>query len=342
MNKGLIVTEESPLVEAQQKFAEKLSFHSLEKESVSLFEATGRINYAAIEAPLDSPPYSRGIVEGFVVSTEETKTASEDSPVTFTVVGKNAPGDEIPLSPGPGEAIEIVTGCIIADGNFTTIRMWEARREGDSISITRPFPPRFFIEEKGCDINKGDVILQAGAIIDAEHIGVFASMGMQQVDVVKRPKVSIFASGDEVVPHTEPMKPGYIFDCNSPMLASAVTELGGIATLRGIQSDNFDQFVNAVKTALEESDMIVISGGTAIEGRDFISDLVREVGELIIDGVPMRSGRPLIMGISQQKPIICVAGHPPEALRGFKLFGKLALNYLSGHSKALPEDTVTN
>ncbi|MDX1811444.1 MAG: molybdopterin molybdotransferase MoeA [Gammaproteobacteria bacterium] len=334
--------DESPLITAQQQFAQKLPFRSQAIESLPLLDAIHRVNAANIEAPLDSPPYARAIVEGFIVNTEETKNASEETPVSFTISGKTEPGDETPLTPAAGEAIEIATGSIIAEGNLTTIRMWEAERDGNTIKVSRPFPPRFFIEEKGCDINKDDLIMEAGKIIDAEHIGIFASMGMTNVDVIRKPKVSIFASGKEVIPHTEKFKPGYIYDCNSPMLAAAVVEAGATPTIAGIQPDDFDSFVANVKTALNDSDMIVISGGTAIGGRDFISDLIKEVGELIIDGVPMRSGRPLIMGISGQKPIVCVAGHPPEALRGFHLFGKLALNYLTGASQELPEDTVTN
>ena len=97
-------------------------------------------------------------------------------------------------------------------------------------------------------------------------------------------------------------------------------------------------FVTAVRAGLASSDMVVISGGTAVGGRDFISDLVRACGDLLIDGVPMRSGRPLIMGMSQDKPLICVAGHPPEALRGFRLFGVAAMNRLLGCETDLPAD----
>ena len=103
-------------------------------------------------------------------------------------------------------------------------------------------------------------------------------------------------------------------------------------------TDDFADFVEAMHMALKNSDMIVISGGTAVGGRDFISDLIREVGELIIDGVPMRSGRPLIMGVSNHKPIVCVAGHPPEALRGFELFGVAAINRILGRNVDLPAD----
>jgi molybdopterin molybdotransferase len=122
------------------------------------------------------------------------------------------------------------------------------------------------------------------------------------------------------------------------MLAAAVTAAGAAPVIGGIMRDDFDKFVAAVKSALAQSDMILISGGTAVGGRDFISDLVQAVGELLVDGVPMRSGRPLIMGHAQGKPIVCVAGHPPEALRGFRLFGIAALHRLTGCNAALPLD----
>jgi putative molybdopterin biosynthesis protein len=161
---------------------------------------------------------------------------------------------------------------------------------------------------------------------------------MAKVNVYQQPRVAIFASGDEVIPYTDPFVPGAIYDCNSVMLAAAVAEQNGVPTQKGIMRDDFDAFVDAVKNALAENDMIVISGGTAVGGRDFISDLVKTVGELIVDGVPMKSGRPLIMGVSDNKPIVCVAGHPPEALRGFKLFGIAALDKLLGHNNPLPAD----
>ena len=334
------MTDESPLSQAQAAFAEKLPFQSLDTETCSLQASLGYIAAADINAPMASPPYSRAIVEGFLVNTAETRGADENSPVTFSINGEINPGDETSQTPQNGQGIQVATGSIIADGELSIVRMWEVKQDGDKFSISRPFPPRFFIEEKGCDIAEASMIVAAGTQITAEHIGTLASMGINEVTVMKKPVVTVFASGDEVLAHTDSFKPGYIYDCNTPMLSAAVNAEGGEAIAGGIQSDDFDAFVATVKTALNNSDMIVISGGTAVGGRDFISDLLREVGELVVDGVPMRSGRPLIMGVADGKPIICVAGHPPEAMRGFKLFGVLAMNYLSGKSKTLPVDTV--
>jgi len=331
-------SSQSPLTEAQANFANKLGFRSLKSESVTLANALNRIAYEDILAPIDSPPYARAIVEGYLVNTAETKGADDDNKIQFTINGAINPGEETAASPAAGEGILVATGSLIPAGDFSIVRMWEADVDGKQFSISRPFPPGFFIEAQGCDIEKNSVVVKAGDKITPELIGTLASLGIDNIAVTIIPRVTIFASGDEVLPHTASFKPGYIFDCNSPMLSAATQAAGATAITAGIQSDNFDDFVKALKTALSNSDMVVIAGGTAVGGRDFISDLLSEVGEVIQDGVQMKSGRPLIMGIAGDKPIVCVAGHPPEALRGFKLFGTLAINVLTGHSKALPED----
>ncbi len=331
-------SSQSPLADAQASFANKLAFRSLTSQAVSLSEALNRITFEDVKAPIDSPPYARAIVEGYLVNTAETKIANDDNKVQFTINGAINPGEESAASPAAGEGILVATGSLIPAGDFSIVRMWEADVNGNQFSISRPFPPGFFIEAQGCDVEKESVVVSAGDQVTPEIIGTLASLGINEVLVAAIPRVTIFASGDEVLPHTADFKAGYIFDCNSPMLNAAVKDAGATATEGGIQSDDFNAFVKTLKTALANSDMIVITGGTAVGGRDFISDLLKEVGELVQDGVQMRSGRPLIMGIADNKPIICVAGHPPEALRGFTLFGKLAINCITGHSTALPED----
>ncbi len=331
--------EESPLREAQQRFVDALPLRGLPEESCRLEEALGRILYEDLTAPEDMPPYARAIVEGFLVPTEDTAGASEDAPVTFEIIAEVRPGDAHCPAPGAGQAVQVATGSLVAEGPFSIVRMWEAKVDDNRITVSRPFPPRFFIEEQGCDIARGATVLTAGARLGPAELGTIAGLGLDTVGVARRPLVTLFSSGNEVIPYTEPLRPGAIRDCNAIMLAAAVSEAGGVPRFAGIMRDDFEAFVAAVRQALEDSDMIVISGGTAVEGRDFISDLLREVGELIVDGVPMRSGRPLIMGAAGGKPLVCVAGHPPEALRGFRLFGVAAMNRITGHAAALPPDT---
>ena len=332
------MSDVSPLTEAQETFINAVTAGNVGNKIIPIEDALGRTTAKNVVAPEDSPAYHRAIVEGFIVHTADTQGASEDNPIRFNITGTVKPGDSRCPSFNNGEAIEVTTGAIISDGPVAIVRMWEAQRDGDSFTIRRPFPPRFFIEDQGCDAAKGSSIIDAGTVLHAQHIGTLASLGIHEIDVSRPVRVSLFASGDEVIPYDATFRPGLIRDCNSPMLAAAVTAAGGEAAQGGIKGDNFDAFVSAVRQALEDADMIVISGGTAVGGRDFISDLIREVGELLIDGVPMKSGRPLIMGIADGKPIVCVAGHPPEALRGFRLFGAPAMSKLMGRVEALPSD----
>lgn len=333
------MTDTSPLPAAQAQFMAALSTRAVDAETVALSDMLGRVLYSDVAAPSDLPPYPRAIVEGFLVHTEDTQAASDQTPVSLTVVGKVMPGDERCPEFTRGQAIEVATGSVLPEGPYSTVRMWEARRDGNRVTVARPFPPRFFIEEQGCDLKQGSVVIAAGTLLGAADLGNLAALGITQVKAARKPRVMVYSCGDEVIPFDQPLRPGLIRDSNSVMLSAAVREAGGIAIAGGIMRDDFDAFVLTAKRALGGADMLLISGGTAASGRDFISDLVRALGELVVDGVPMRSGRPLIMGVAQGKPIICVAGHPPEALRGFRLFGVAAMNRLLGRDVPLPADT---
>ena len=333
------MNDASPLITAQQQFADAVPSRILGNDMCPLSKALGRTLYSDILAPTDMPPYPRAIVEGFIVNTADTEGASESEPKAFNIIGEIKPGDSECPPISTGQALRVATGSIVSrNAPYSVVRMWEAQMQGSTFEVTRPFPPGFFIEEQGCDFQKNTTALKAGTALTPNDIGVIASLGFSQVKVSKPPKITIFASGNEVIPYTETLTPGKIRDSNSIMLAAAVIQAGGIPSNAGIMKDDFEDFILALTNALKDTDMVIISGGTAVGGRDFIADLVKKVGDLIIDGVPMRSGKPLIMGMAKNKPIVCVAGHPPEALRGFKLFGVAAIDRLLGKESELPLD----
>lgn len=332
------MSEPSPLAAAQQRFADAVPFRSLGAEACPLTAALGRTLYREVLAPTGLPPYHRVIVEGFLVRSEDTAGASEQAPIEFRIAAALKPGDEHCPPIAKGQAVEVVTGVVAPDGPYSVVRMWEAKRDGDRFTITRPFPPRFFIEERGCDLKQGAVVAAAGSLIGPAELGNIAALGITELQVSKRPRVTVIACGDEVIPYDRPLRPGLIRDSNSIMLSAAVAAAGGEARSAGILRDDLDAFVATARKALNDSDMLLVSGGTAAGGGDFVSNVVRALGELLIDGVPMRSGRPLIMGVANGKPLVCVAGHPPEALRGFRLFGVTALNRLMGREAPLPEE----
>ncbi len=317
------------LHEAQRRFLAALD-RRLPSEHLPLEAALGRVTAETVTSPEDSPPYPRAIVEGYLVPAEATQGASEEAPGEARIIGRVAPGDAHCPSPAPGEAVEVVTGSLVPDGPYAIVRQWEAQREGERIRFTRPFPPGFFIEARGADIQRGHPLIPAGTRLTPRELGLAASVGLTHLRVSQRPRITVFAIGGEVIPHSQPPQPGQIRDCNSVMLAAALRQAGAEPRIMGILPDDLATVVDRCRRALEHADGLVLAGGTAACGRDFVSELFRELGELVVDGVPMRSGRPLIMGQAEGRPLIGVAGHPPEALRGLHLFGLPAVAHLQG------------
>jgi molybdopterin molybdotransferase len=212
------------------------------------------------------------------------------------------------------------------------IRAWDAKRAGQRVTCSSPIQAAANIEAQGCDLTRGTVVVAKGTLIGPDEISLIASQGIDAVAVAARPVVGIFGSGNEVIPHTARPTPGAIWDCNTPALSALIRREGGVPKPYGVIRDDFDTFLRAVKAALPYCGMITIAGGTAVDGREFVRDLVAALGQpgVLVNGVPTRSGKPLIMGVIGQTPIVCVAGHPPEALRGFRLFGAPALGRLLG------------
>ncbi|MCG3115976.1 MAG: molybdopterin molybdotransferase MoeA [Candidatus Manganitrophus sp. SA1] len=307
-------------------------------EKVPLSSARGRILAADVTAGVDDPPYSRSIMEGYVLVASEAAAASAERPVTLNVVGEIPVGAGEAKGLGPGTAMRVTTGSYIPAGNFAVVKQWDVTQEGNRIRLTRPLSQNENIETQGCDRKKGGLLFAKGRRITPADIFLLAGQGILEVSVAKRPRVAIFSSGNEVIPPTEPFRAGAIWDCNSFGLSALVEEAGGTPLFKGIVKDDFDLFAKRLKEALAESEMVVISGGTAIGGRDFTVDLVNAAGApgAVVKGVPMRSGKPLVLGAAGSKPIVCVAGHPPEAARGFNLFGRPALGRLLGETVEAP------
>lgn len=307
-------------------------------EKVPLSSARGRILAADVTAGVDDPPYSRSIMEGYVLVASEAAAASAERPVTLNVVGEIPVGAGEAKGLGPGKAMRVTTGSYIPTGDFAVVKQWDVTQEGDRIRLTRPLAQNENIETQGCDRKKGGLLFAKGRRITPADIFLLAGQGILEVSVAKRPRVAIFSSGNEVIPPTEPFRAGAIWDCNSFGLSALVEEAGGTPLFKGIIKDDFDLFAKRLKEALAEAEMVVISGGTAIGGRDFTVDLVNAAGApgAVVKGVPMRSGKPLVLGAAGSKPIVCVAGHPPEAARGFNLFGRPALGRLLGETVEAP------
>jgi len=301
-------------------------------ETVGLSRCRGRVLANDVPAVIDSPPFSRALVEGFLVRAEDTDGAGEDTPVNLTISGMIEPGMtwDTPLS--SGSCLEVSTGSFIPEGPYAVVRYVDTVRSTKEITVRRGYRRGENIEARGCEIRRGEIILRRGIRVTPREIMILAGQGITCLEVSKRPQVAIFCSGNEVIPPSESLRPGCIYDANSYSLAAQVEEYGGVPLFAGIMKDDLSLFRTALREMLERVDMVVISGGTAVGGKEFIVELIDSLGRpgVVVNGVPMRSGKPLIMGVIENKPVVCVAGYPPEAIRGFELFGRPVIERLLG------------
>lgn len=331
---GRTAPDDDPIAAALSRFLPAFPEGPRAIERVDLDHALDRVAAAEVTAGTDSPPYSRSIVEGYLVNPGETRAASSTAPVTFAIAGVIHPGDPAPPTLPPNAVWEVFTGSAIPPGRWGVIRQWDATRTGARVTCTAQIQEGANIEAQGCDLSRGTAVVSKGTLLGPDQISLVAAQGLETIPVAAKPIVGIFGSGNEVIPHTARLTPGAIWDCNTPALSAFVQREGGIPKPYGIVRDDFEPFVRAVTAALPHCGMIVIAGGTAVGGREFVKDLVAALGSpgVLVNGVPMRSGKPLIMGVVGEIPIVCVAGHPPEALRGFRLFGVPALARLLGRT----------
>jgi molybdopterin molybdotransferase len=330
-----MTSKEDPVAMAAEAFLALVPKGPLAADVVPLETALNRVLAVDVSATIDDPPYSRSIMEGYVFLTSDVTSASPERPVILEIAG------EIPVGSGEaeglksGKALGVTTGSYIPEGDYAVVKGWDVKKNENKIQLTRPLANHENIEIGGGERKKGTVLFQKGRRISSADLFLLASQAILQVTVAKRPKVAIFSSGNEVIPPTEPFKIGFIWDCNSYGLSGLIEEAGGAPFFKGIVKDDFDSFLKKIKASLQEADMVVISGGTAIGGKDFTVDLVNAAGApgAVVKGIPMRSGKPIVLGVAGIKPIVCVAGHPPEAARGFSLFGKPAVSRLLGESE---------
>ncbi len=324
--------KDDPVEAALKRFLAAFPSGPVGAETVGLLECRGRVLATDINAVINSPPFSRALVEGFLVNAADTEKASDSTPAALTIRGAIEPGKTFERHLPSGACMEVSTGGFIPEGAYAVARYMDTARSEGGITIKRRYDKGDNIEAMGCEIKKGEAILRSGIRLSSKEIMILAGQGILSVGVARRPRVAIFCSGNEVVPPSEPLKPGYVWDTNSYTLFAQIEEYGGIPLFCGIMKDDFSVFKEALRDGLAKADMAVISGGTAIGGREFIAELIHSFGGpgVVVNGVPMRSGKPLIMGVIANKPVVCVAGYPPESMRGFELFGKPAIERLLG------------
>ncbi len=229
------------------------------------------------------------------------------------------------LEVAPGTATTIATGGVIPRGAdaVVMIEQTELIEQGaPRIELRRAAAAGQFISYAGSDIARGETLLRRGTRIGSREIGMLAACGLAQVDVVRRPKVAVLSTGDELVAPGQPMRPAGVYDSNGAIIAAAIAEAGGEPLALGAYPDDEAVLEKAVRKALAESDMVVLSGGTSKGAGDLSHAIVSRLGKpgILVHGVALKPGKPLCLGVVDAKPIVVLPGFPTSAIFTFHAF----------------------
>ncbi len=310
---------------ARARFEEHLDVSPLGAESVSLARALGRVLAHDVVAAIDAPSFDRSNVDGFALRAADTVGSSDGAPKIFRLNAEViACGDAPKLEVAPGTATAIATGGVIPRGAdaVVMIEQTELIEGAPRIELRRAAAPGQFISYAGSDIARGETLLRRGMRIGSREIGMLAACGLAKVDVVRRPKVAVLSTGDELVAPGEALRPGGVYDSNGAIVAAAVAEAGGEPLAMGAFPDDAAALEKAVRQALAESDMVVLSGGTSKGAGDLSYGVVSRLGKpgILVHGVALKPGKPLCLGVIGDKPIVVLPGFPTSAIFTFHAF----------------------
>ncbi len=311
--------------EARARFAKHLDLSPLGAESAALDAALGRVLAHDVIAPLDVPPFDRSGVDGFALRAADLAGTTETAPVRLSLNAEviacgHAPQVEV----RPGTATAIATGGVVPRGADAVVMIehTDLIDGAQAIDIRRAAAPGQFIAYAGSDIARGETLLRRGARIGSREIGMLAACGLATIDVVRKPKVAVLSTGDELVPPGEPLRPGGVYDSNGAIIAAAIAEAGGEPVRFGAFPDDEAILEAAMRRALAESDMVVLSGGTSKGAGDLSHRIVGKLGApgIVVHGVALKPGKPLCLAIAEQKPIAVLPGFPTSAIFTFHAF----------------------
>lgn len=306
--------------QAERIWHAALDLARLPAEDVPLSEALGRVLAEDIRAEVDVPGFDRSNLDGFAVRAEDTFGASESEPRRLRV------GPE-PIPPGifprcevePGGAASIATGGMLPRGADAVIAVEHTElEEGGIVVVRRATTPGGAVSFAGTDMGRGESVLFAGARLTSRDTGVLAAIGRGRVPVVRRPRVAILSTGDEIVAPGAPMRPGLVYDSNARILADAVRELGGEPREMGVFRDDEAALRAGLRGALEEADIVLLSGGTSKGEGDLCARVVGELTPgILVHGVALKPGKPICLAAAGRRPVVILPGFPTSAVFTF-------------------------
>lgn len=325
-----------PLSRAHAIIHDNLPGLSLENELLPLEGALGRILSSDIISPENLPTHPRSTMDGYAVKASDTFGASEGMPAYLEITGEVHMGECPEEGPIEGTCFRIATGGLLPPGTDSVV-MFEHTVNVDErmIEIVKPVASGGNVIGVGDDVRSGETILSRGHRLRPQDLGLLAGLGIDKVMVHRKVRTGIISTGDEIVPHGQKVTPGKVRDMNAISLMGLLQSMDSVPTHYGIVADNKEALLTIARKALQENDLVLFSGSSSVGTRDLGEQVIEELGPpgIIIHGVAVKPGKPVIIAMAGNKPIFGLPGHPVSATVSFDLFVRPMLHHLAGRAK---------
>src|SRR5262245_22068510 len=322
--------------EARVRFEQHLDLGPLPAETVALAESRTRVLANDVIAAVDAPPFDRSNVDGFALRASDTVGATDGNPRILALNPEVIACGYMPeITVIAGTCTAIATGGVIPRGADAVVMIEQTELIEDGhprIELRRAAAPGQFVSYAGSDIARGETLLRRGTRIGAREIGMLAACGLDRIEVVRRPKVAVVSTGDELVEPGKPLRPAGVYDSNGAIIAAAVAEAGGEPLSFGAFPDDAATLEKTIREALAAGDMVVLSGGTSKGAGDLSHRVVSQLGKpgILVHGVALKPGKPLCLGVIGDKPVVVLPGFPTSAIFTFHAFAAPVIRARAG------------
>ncbi len=313
-------------------------------ELVPVAGALHRVPVLPVTAPHALPGFARSTVDGYAVRAADTYGVSEGLPGYLQVTGAVPMGAEPAVTVGAGTAVNMPTGGVLPPGADAVVMVeYTQVVMPGTIEVVRPVAPGEGVVRADEDAAPGTELVPAGWPLRAQDLAMLAAAGVTTVPVHARPRVTVFSTGDEVVPpEVATLRPGQVRDASAVALSAMVAQAGGEPVQGGIVADDPQALETALRAALATSDLIVISAGSSVGVRDETAGVVRRLGPpgIWCHGLAIRPGKPTLLAECAGVPVIGLPGNPRSALVVFRLLGVPLVHLVGGCTMPPPEPVV--
>lgn len=310
----------------------------LEAEPVPLVECVGRVLAEDVRAAVDVPGFPRSAMDGYALRGEETFGASSYNPIRFEIAGESMPGHPFTGEIQKGEAVRIMTGAPVPHGADAVVMAEVCSELDGAVEVTEPVAPQKNVGEIGEDIRAGDLVLRSGRRLRPQDAGLLSSIGVAEPVCVRRPRVRLVVTGNELLPAGSTPGGSKIVDSNSVVLRGLLARDGALLLPFEILPDEPGPIEQAM--ADPQADVVLVSGGSSVGKEDYAPQLLDRLGSLDFHGISMRPSSPTGIGRIEETLVFLLPGNPVSCLCAYEFFAGPSVRAMGGRRRAWPHRTV--